>query len=63
MLQKRQETLESYDTNCQIEAQPQRNDISLNKIKEILTLCHIETDKKLEELVNKCVKKNEQQNA
>lgn len=62
MLQ-RKEVLESYSTDSQIEAKPQRSDISLSKIKEILTLCHIETDKKLEELANKCVKKNEQQKA
>jgi hypothetical protein len=62
MLQNRK--IERHETvESPTETPIQRNDISLSKIKEILTNCHIETDKKLEELVNKCVKKNEQQKA
>ena len=63
MQQKRQETIEFYEDQDQIEASKPRSDISLSKIKEILTICHLETDKKLEELAKKCVKKNEQQKA
>lgn len=63
MLRKRQESIEYHDTESQTEPAPKRSDISLKKIKEILTKCHEETDEKLEELSKKCVRKNEQQKA
>lgn len=63
MQPKRQELVEFYNAEDQVEASKPRSDISLKKIKEILTNCHVETDKKLEELAKKCVKKNEQQKA
>lgn len=63
MLRKRQEAIEYHDAECQTEEAPKRSDISLKKIREILTKSHQDTDKKLEELSKKCVKKNEQQKA
>lgn len=62
-MQNRQELIEFYGTEDQVEVSKPRSDINLKKVKEILARCHAETDKKLEELAKKCVKKNEQQKA
>lgn len=54
----RQESPKSIKTKDQSKAAKPRSDINLKKIKEILTMCHDQTDKKLKELVDKCVKNN-----